>query len=302
MFSQFFGNYLLKRGLITAPQLREVLALQDSVRVKLGVLAIDAGFMNAEQVERTNALQAQIDKRFGEIAIDEGYMDEDQLGTLLGQQNKRHLLISQSLIDKELMSFEQIQTVLDEYRKDSGLNHDEFEALKRNDMDTVTKAIVKMPDMGDAKVYGEYFALFVRNLVRFIDDGILLRPAERVQEDAFEALVHQEMDGRFKIYTGLAGARKGLVEFARRFSKMDVTAFDELCVDALGEFMNTHNGLFLSKLSNEWVELELYPSESRTDGTLKAIGVVYKVPFTLPFGEFTFYIGLGSPVFRAVNA
>ncbi len=298
MFSQFFGNYLLKRGLITASQLREVLALQDSVRVKLGVMAIDAGYMNAEQVERTNALQARRDKRFGEIAIEEGYLDEDQLSELLGQQNKRHLLISQALIDKDLFGFEEIQRVLEDYRRDSGLGDIEFEALKRNDVDTVTRAMVKLPDLGDPKIYGDYFSLFVRNLIRFIDDGIVLGGAERVRESCFETLVHQEMDGRFKIFTSLAGSREAMSTFAARFAKTDIEGYGELAADSLGEFLNTQNGLFLSKLSNEWVELELSPSESRTDGVLKSVGVVYAVPFSLPFGHFTFYMGLGSPVFK----
>lgn len=298
MFSQFFGNYLLKRSLISPAQLREVLTLQDSVHVKLGVLAIDAGYMTAEQVERTNAMQAQIDKRFGEVAIDQGYITEERLTELLSQQNKRHLLISQALIDKGIMSFEDIERILEEYRNDSGLTDSEFEALKNNDMDTVTKAIVKLPELGDPKVYGEYFALLVRNLVRFVDDGIALEPASLITEEPFEALVHQEMDGRFKIFTGLAGAEDELAQFAQQFSKMEVTSFGPLAVDALGEFLNTHNGLFLSKLSNEWVELELAPSENNVKGVLKSVGVVYKVPFTLSFGAFTYFIGLGSPVFK----
>lgn len=301
MFSQFFGNYLLKGGFITAPQLRDVLALQDSVRVKIGVLAIDAGYMTAEQVEHTNKLQAQFDRRFGEIAIDEGYMTEENLTEILTQQNKRHLLISQALLDSGLLSFEEIARVLEDFRKDSGLNEAEFDALKKNDMDTVTKAIVKMPDLGDSHVYGEYFSLLVRNIVRFIDDNIMVQPAEKIQEDSFQALVYQEMDGRFKIYTGVCGSLEGMAEFAKRFAKMDITSFDALAIDSLSEFMNMQNGLFLSKLSNEWVELELYPSESKTDGTLKSIGVVYKAPFSLPFGEFAFYIGLGSPVFKSMQ-
>ncbi len=298
MFSQFFGNYLLKRGMITPRQLRDVLALQDSVRVKLGILAIDAGYMTAAHVERVNALQAQQDKRFGEIAIDEGFMNQDQLTELLGQQNKRHLLISQALVDRNVLTYEEVESVLNEYRKDSGLTAAEYEALRNNDIDTVTRAIVKMPELGDPKIYGEYFALFVRNLVRFIDNNILLQPAELITEEPFDALVHQEMDGRFKIFTGLAGEREGMREFAQRFARMRVENFGELAVDALGEFMNTHNGLFLSKLSNDWVDLELYPSEAKIDGVITSIGVVYKAPFSLSFGAFQFYIGLGSPVFK----
>lgn len=298
MFSQFFGNYLLKRGLISAAQLREVLLLQDSVRVKLGVLAIDAGYMTAEQVERTNALQAQVDKRFGEIAIDQGYVNEEQLSELLAQQNSRHLLISQALIDQGIMSFEEIGKVLEEYRKDSGLTDSEFEALKNNDMDIVTRAIVKLPELGDEKIYGDYFALLLRNMVRFVDTNIVLEPAVRVVEEPFDVLVHQEMHGRYKIFTALAGREAELTEFARRFSRMEITTFDGLAADALGEFCNTHNGLFLSKLSNEWVELELAPAQCVTRNTLKAVGVAYKIPFRLSFGDFDFFIGLGSPVFK----
>ncbi len=298
MFSQFFGNYLLKNGLVTAEQLREVLALQDTVRVKLGILAIDAGFMTAEQVERTNQLQAQVDKRFGEIAIEEGYMTEEQLSELLGKQSNRHLLLSQAFIDKEIFSFEQIGKILDDYRNDSGMDEREFEALKNNDVDVVTKSIVRMPELAEPQVYMDYFTLFVRNLVRFIDDNIFLEPAEQLKEEPFEALIHSEMEGRYRIFTGFSGPKEGMAEFGRRFAKMDVDGLDEVARDSLGEFMNTQNGLFLSNLSNQWVELELNPSEFREDGVIKSIGVVYKIPFTLPFGKFVFYLGVGSPVFK----
>ena len=298
MFSQFFGNYLLKRRLINPEQLREVLALQDAVRVKIGILAIDAGYMNAAQVEEVHHLQTSLDKRFGEIAIDKGYLDEDQLNDVLGQQNKRHLLVSQALIDKEIMTFEQVETALIEYKKESGLSEVEFEALKNNDLDTVSKALVKLPDLGDPTVYTEYFSLFIRNLIRFIDNGIAIEPAEKIAEQELECLIHQELVGRFRIFTGLAGPEEGMAEFARRFAKMEVNGMDEVGRDALGEFMNVHNGLFLSKLSNDWVELELYPAEYKQGGSIKAVGVVYAIPFSLPFGSFTFYLGLGSPVIR----
>ena len=298
MFSQFFGNYLLRRKFITLDQLKEVLALQDTVRVKLGILAMDAGYMTAEQVDRTHRLQTSMDKRFGEIAIDEGFLDEDQLSELLGQQNKRHLLISQALVDRNHLSFEQVEKVFEDYKKDSGLSESEFDALKNNDIDSVAAALIKMPDLGQEHVYNEYFALFVRNVVRFIDNGILFDRSEKISEQEFDCLIHQEMDGRFKIFTGFAGPEDGMAEFASRFGRCEVNGMDEMACDSLGEFMNIQNGLFLSKLSNEWVELELLPSELKRTGKIKSVGVVYQIPFSLPFGEFKFFIGLGSPVFK----
>uniref|UniRef100_I2Q6M5 Chemotaxis phosphatase CheX-like domain-containing protein n=1 Tax=Desulfovibrio sp. U5L TaxID=596152 RepID=I2Q6M5_9BACT len=298
MFSQFFGNYLRKRGCITFEQMREVLALQDSVRVKLGVLAIDAGYMSAAQVEEVHSLQSRIDKRFGEIAIDMGILDEEKLSVLLGQQNKRHLFISQALIDKGIMTFEDFEGYLEDYKKDSGLSAKEFEALKTNDIDTITQALLHMPELGESDMYVEYFALFVRNLVRFIDDHILLEEARKVQLEEFDCLIHQEIDGRYKFFTGFAGTERSMAEFATRFAKMAVAGMDEVARDSLGEFMNVHNGLYLSKLSNEWVELELLPPEYKKSGSLKSVGVAYKIPFALSFGQFDFFIGVGSPVFN----
>jgi len=298
MFSQFFGNYLRKRGCITNEQMRDVLALQDSVRVKLGVLAIDAGYMDAKQVEKVHGLQSKMDKRFGEIAIELGLLDEEKLSNLLSHQNKRHLFISQALLDKGIMTFEAFEGYLNDYKKDSGFSAKEFEALKNNDIDSITQALVQMPELGDSKMYVEYFALFVRNLVRFIDDHILLDGAQKVRQEDFDCLIHQEIDGRFKFFTGFSGAEPAMAEFATRFAKMEVSGMDAVAQDSLGEFMNIHNGLFLSKLSNDWVELELLPPEYKSRGNLKSIGVVYRIPFALPFGQFVFFIGVGSPVFN----
>lgn len=298
MFSHFFGHYLLEKKHITAEQLREVLALQDSVRVKIGILAIDAGYMTAEQVEIAHRLQATFDMRFGEIAIGKGYLTEDQLTDLLSKQSKRHLLVSQALADKGIMSFEDIERVLAAYRRDSGFSEAEYEALKENDMDAVAASLARMPELGDPEVYAGYFALFTRNLVRFIDPGIVIRRAEKVTSTPFEHLVHQEMDGRFKIFTGLSGPSAAMAEFASRYAKTGLTDYDDMARDALGEFMNVQNGLFLSKLSNDWVELELSPPGFQNAGAIRSVGVAYAIPFTLPFGEFTFFIGLGSPVFN----
>ena len=297
MFGQFFGNYLLQRKLITVDQLRDVLTLQDSVKVKIGIMAIDAGYMNARQVEQVHRLQASVDKRFGEIAIGEGYLNEEQLSELLARQNARHLLISQALIDKEIMTFEQVERTLSDFSNDSGLSDAEFEALRNNDVETITAAFVKMPDLGNPDVYSSYFSLFVRNLVRFVDGGIVLNRAERIKEEPFDCLIHQEMDGRFKVFTGLGGPEAAMACFAGRFAKSPMTCMDDEACDSLGEFMNVQNGLFLSKLSDDWVELELAPAAVRKASKIKSVGAVYKVPFSLSFGEFNFFIGLGSPSF-----
>ncbi len=89
-----------------------------------------------------------------------------------------------------------------------------------------------------------------------------------------------------------------MAAFASGYAKAGIPVWGVYARDALGEFLNVQNGLFLSKLSNDWVELELLPPECRSDEAIRSVGAVYSIPFALPFGEFTFFIGLGSPVFN----
>jgi hypothetical protein len=302
MFSHFFGNYLLNCRLIKPEQLRRILDLQESVHVKLGILAIDAGYMTADQVGRVNQLQAKMDKRFGEIAVEHGYLSEAQRSQLLGQQNKRHLLISQALIDQDILSFEQIEYVLSKYKQDSGLSEIEFEALKNNDVESIVAALVKMPRLGDSGIYAQYFSLFIRNLIRFIDNDIYFERAAAIEQQPFDCLVYQAAEGGgYRFFTGFEGPEQAMVTFSAWHAKTVITDVDELAIDSLGEFLNIHNGLFLTSLSNELIELELMPPEFQRDGGLQSAGALYRIPFTLSFGSFNFFIGDRTPVFSQNN-
>ncbi|HOA79999.1 MAG TPA: chemotaxis protein CheX, partial [Defluviitaleaceae bacterium] len=65
MFTQYFGNYLLNKGYLTAEQLHDALEEIKDARLKLGVLSVNAGYMTAEQTEEVNEAQKKYDKRFG---------------------------------------------------------------------------------------------------------------------------------------------------------------------------------------------------------------------------------------------
>ena len=62
MLNQYFGYYLLNKGILTNLQLREILEAEQTVKVKLGVIAVNAGAMTAEQVEEIHNLQRTRDQ------------------------------------------------------------------------------------------------------------------------------------------------------------------------------------------------------------------------------------------------
>ena len=97
MFTQFFGNYLLNKGLVSASQLSDALSVQKQTRLKLGVLAINAGYMTAEQVDMVHAAQQKVDKRIGDIACEMGFLTEEKVMELLKSQGAAHLQLGQGL-------------------------------------------------------------------------------------------------------------------------------------------------------------------------------------------------------------
>ena len=51
MYAQFFGNFLLSRGVVTRGQLISALEKKSSMHIRLGTLAIHAGYMSAGEVD-----------------------------------------------------------------------------------------------------------------------------------------------------------------------------------------------------------------------------------------------------------
>lgn len=297
MFNQYFGNYLLEKNIIKPEQLRIVLEEQKSIKVKLGVLAIDSGYMNAAQVNRVHKLQTARDKKFGELAIEEGYLTEKQLDDLLKAQKKSNVLLGQALIEKGYFTFEKYEEVLMLYNEDSGFSSEEIKALKSNDVEKIVHMFLKTASNTDNDMYHDYFELFIRNLIRFIDDEIRMEEARAVDTYTFNHFVTQRMEGEHHFFTGFAGSESTMARFASIYAEEECNGMDAIAKDALSEFMNCQNGLFLSNLSHKGIELELYPSEVRANGMLKSPKKMHIIPCYLSFGKIDLIFSDEFPIY-----
>ncbi len=302
MFNQYFGNYLLEKDLIKPEELRVVLTEQQSAKVKLGVLAIDAGYMTATQVEKIHRFQVAKDQKFGELAIAEGYLTENQLNELLKAQKKSNVLLGQILIEKGFFSFEKYEEVLLQYRQDSQLTNDEIQALKNNDISQIAEIFLKPLSGQHNKILREYFELFLRNIVRFIDDEIRMEEAVAVDSYPFEYLVTQGTKGEYCFFSGIAATETVLARFASIYAEETLDGMNALAKDSLGEFMNCHNGLFLSQLAHQGIELDLLVTEVKTAGIANAVGKLYVIPCHLSFGKIDFIFADVTPVFSEKEA
>lgn len=294
MFTQYFGNYLLKEGRVAPAALKAALERLDSVKVKLGVLAVDAGLMTPAQVEEVHALQKGADVRFGDLAVDKGYIDRDAVDALLARQGQGHLLLSQALVDAGVMNVESLEAALGAYKHACGLTDAEFEAFKRNDVDIASTASPFMPETVGLEAVRDYFGVLLRSLVRFVDATVILGQIERADSVEVQRLVLSTLEGGLDMAVGLAGNPAELREIASRFAQMPMSLGDPLVDDGLGEFMNTVNGLFISKKSNDGVEIELLPPIFHNKGRISATGGVLKLPVEASFGAFDFLLAFGA--------
>jgi len=291
MFSAFFGHYLLNKGVVTASQLSTVLEKQSQVRLKLGTLAINDGFMTATQVDEVHELQAAMDKRFGEIAMDKGYLNEPQLMHLLKQQKAENLLLAQALIDEDIMTMTEFETEINAYKKAHSLSDEQFGALKEGNVEIAIKAFVAF-EKDDQNRYDQYLSLFLKNFIRFIDLNVSVDRVQKISTVTLKNVFHQQIkDEQHTYISAIAGEDDAILSFASKYVDEVFTEMAEYPIDAIGEFLNLHNGLFTVNMSNEGTELELTVQEYGTDYTISSSKNLYQIPLYTIFGTINLIIG-----------
>lgn len=293
MFSQFFGQYLLNKGLLTTAQLSECLTLEQSVRVKLGVLAMNAGMLTADQVEEIHELQRSRDKRFGEIAIEKQYLTVEQLDELLSKQSSKQLNLSQAIIDQGYLSLAELERTMANYNQENKLTLDKDGAQVDS---TMLEGILQFAGAGENKaLFLDYTALFMRNIIRFLDE-VPIAGTEAVLGEVAPSdwVATQVIRCQSDMVTGLILKEDCLLEIARRYSQEPLSSVDELARDSIAEFVNLVNGIFCVNASDKGVELDLhFPSVIQGADTANIKG--YRIPLTVRFGTVELVVGIVSP-------
>lgn len=284
MFSQLFGQYLWKKGLLSAEHLKEVLDLEKSTHVKIGVLAINSGFLTADQVQEIHSLQSLQDKRFGEIAIEKGYITQIQLEELLGQQKKGHLLLSQAILDKGYLTLESLEKALKDYKEESGITQEEIE---ENDPAKIVRKILAFPDSANKELYYDYYSLLVRNMVRFLDTQPTFEVDSPSGTNTWYAF--QKISGPLEITTALSMDAQTLTKIAAKFSGEEIEDCNELAQASVAEFLNLHNGIFIVNMSNNGVELSLQP-QVITQNPPEGLNNANVMSLDLPLGKIKIWV------------
>ncbi len=255
MFGLFFGNYLVEKNKISQSQFDEVMNLQQKARVKLGLIAVSEKLLTTRQAEEINDIQRKLDSRFGDIAIEKGYLLAEEVTYLLNMQGNPYLQFVQVVSEHNILTLEEIETYLEEYRTENGFSKSDIDALKSGDIDRIIPVFIQDP----TSLSGDCISLFLRNIVRFISNNIIIKTSYITQEYEAGIIAYQKMVGDHEFFVGFASKSDELLSIANPFAKEEFVTMDEDAFDSVCEFINCTNGLYASKLSQEDIHIDMTP-------------------------------------------
>lgn len=287
MYAQFFGNFLLSRGVVTPEQLIAAINKESGSRIKLGTLAMYHNLMTANEIDDIVIAQTHEDKHFGEIAIERQYLTEQQVNNLLTEQSPDYLLLGQILIEENILTNAQLENLIVDYESEHEIYDLDLQDDQKEQVKQLIRHYFQLEDVENGDLYQAYLTLLFNNLIRFIGSDFTPMTPIACEEFPTQYCVLQHITGKYNILSAIDMDRSMAIEFASRYAMDTFDTFDEYVEASLEDFLNLHNGLFTVNVSNNRaVELQLTPPEAHEKDLLEFSkdSVSYMFPILYPFG------------------
>lgn len=140
-----------------------------------------------------------------------------------------------------------------------------------------------------------YIKKLLLDIILYVDANISLGDISFSDSYLLEHEVSQEIVGVPSAYSAIDANAKVLTAFAESYSHLGIAEFDMLCKEALLDFLNLHNGLFVVELSEKKIcELSLgVPKESdnyNLELSNRLEGRITLIPVNFTYGTITFIL------------
>lgn len=94
-----------------------------------------------------------------------------------------------------------------------------------------------------------YIQKLISDITLYVDSNISIEKIELTDFYNTNNELSQNITGIPSAYSAIDGDETALVNFAEAYCKLGVDKFDTLCKEAIVDFLNLHNGLFIVHLS-----------------------------------------------------
>lgn len=290
MFGQLFGNYLVKKGVLTEEAYRNAIEKHLSIRVPIGTIAIAEGFLTEVQVEEIHRQQKQKDRLFGDIAMEKGYLSAEQVETLLRKQGNPYLQFLEVLLEDGVLTISGMDTEFAAFQKENGFSEAEIRALKQDDFEK----LVPIYAFSSKPYVTNLVSLVLRNINRFVTRDFHIGKIYHLKEMDYKCLAGQATVGDHMIQIGFAGEKdvNAFLKIASAVGGEDYEEVGEDALDATCEFVNCISGLFAADLGELDVDIDMEPVYAFENQEI--FGEVYVVPLYIEGEEIKLIIDVDN--------
>ena len=138
-----------------------------------------------------------------------------------------------------------------------------------------------------------YIEKLINNICMYVDSEFSLGNIEILNDFNGKCELSQSITGVPSAYSCVDGRDEVLVKFAKDYSHLDITSYDALAREAILDFLNLHNGLFVVLLSkNNICELSLdAPGQPATQTReLSQFKTITVIPVIFSYGTVKFFL------------
>ena len=149
----------------------------------------------------------------------------------------------------------------------------------------------KLAELEPSDFILKYIIKLLHDLSLFVELDVTIGEIQLAHSYAAGHELMQKIIGIPSAFTGIDGDANVLVQFAEKYSHTPINTYDIMAKDAIIDFMNLHNGLFVVDLSKEdAIELSLDPPLHEDVDFELALGHVATIPVKFTFGELVFFL------------
>lgn len=151
--------------------------------------------------------------------------------------------------------------------------------------------------MDNVQSISEFVRIYIQKLVsdirQYVDSEITVGTVEQLSSYYIRQELSQEITGIPSAYSAIDGEPEVLTAFSEKYARLGITEYDELAKEAIVDFLNLHNGLFVVQLSkSNLCELSL-SAPKQSDSfllTSPVYGQITMIPITFSFGTVNFLL------------
>jgi hypothetical protein len=279
MAAKFFGQFLLERGVIDAPQLLRALDLQRASNPMLGEIAQAEGLLTIAQARMINERQRREDRRFGDIAQELHLLTAAQVDQLLEQQKRRRKLFGEILVEAGMLDRATLEAELAAHQADRA---DALSSLQEHLAGHPLQAMAE----GAIATCAKLFPRILKTQAQFS------ALADRAALQAHPVCAYVHVDAARPLGVALACDAATATAFACAFLSIPPSACDDaLARDALGELVNVLMGYVVKDaLPEDMAYKPKPPTFVRAAGQLAAQPGTLAVAMTSQLGPFALLV------------